>query len=309
MYIDIRRGLAFFDRSDRTMNGPPLSRYDPRTGVLHPVPGADPGDLVCDVSRDGDRLALRSTEWLAVRGTNRSRVSFLTEGHAPCTTDRVLSHWSIFAPDGQYALVGTLNGKARPVVMDAATCEILATMPRNIDARYGDVAPGDGMLWVPDSRAEGALLVVDCATGGFGRIRVPVGARITRVRFTRDGSSIIVVSEKGILSRCGLDGAAIWTVDISGIGKVGAANLFLNESGSHILLSLPASVNSAWGEDIVVETKRGLVEANIIRSQAPPARLAGDWFGDCLLTHAGEIVDFFSGAIVDRLSLASRQPI
>lgn len=290
------------------MHAPPLSRYDPRTGLLHPVAGADPGDLVCDVSRDGERLALRSDEWLAVRGTNRSRISFLTEGRAPCTTDRILSHWSIFDASGQYALVGTLNGKGRPVVVDTATCEILATMPRVVDARCGDVAPGDAMLWVPDSRAEDALLFVDCATGSFGRIGVPVGGRIMRVRFTRDRSSIIVVSEKGMVSRCGLDGSIIWTVDISGVGKVGAANFFFNESGSHLLLSLTASVNSAWGEDIVIETERGRIEANIIRHQAPPARLAGDWFGDHLLTYAGEVIDFFSGEIVDRLSFASRQP-
>lgn len=306
MFVDIRRGLVFFDRSDRGMNGPPLARYDFRTGLLRPVESARQDDIVCDVSRDGARLALRSADWLAIRGTNRSRVGFLTGERTPCVTDKILSHWSVFAPDGRRALVGMLNGKARPVVIDAATCDILATMKRDVDARSGEIDPGDGRLWAPDARAENALLSVDCATGGFDRLMMPVGGRITRIRFARDGRSVIVVGEKGTLSRHLADGSVIWTVDISGIGKVGAGNLFLNETGSHLLLSLPASVNSEWGEDIVVGMERGAIETRIVRHRAPPARLAADWFGDRLLTYAGEIVDFFSGEIVERLSTASR---
>lgn len=309
MYVDVRRDLVFFDRSDGGLNVSSLTRYDPLTGRSRPVEGAQPDDVVCDVSRGDGRVALRSAEWVTVRGASRSRITFLTEGAPPRTTDRILSHWSVFDPSGRYALTGILNGKGRPVVMDASTCGIVATMARQVDARFGAVDPVDGRLWVPDARAKNALLSVDCATGDMVRVEVPVGAGVQRVQFTQDGSSLLVVSQAGALSRHARDGSVIWTVDVSGIGRIGAGDVFPNQAGSHLLLSLPESRNSEWGEDIVVGHGDGRIEASIPRRRGPPARLAAAWFGDRVLTHAGEVVDFFSGTVTGKLTLDHAQDI
>ncbi|MFK3647571.1 YncE family protein [Lysobacter enzymogenes] len=305
MYVDIRRGLVFFDRSDRVLGAPPLRRYDPGDGRLYAVPGASDDDVVCDVSRDG-RLALRSAEWLAVRGANRSRLGFVSAGQAPSVSERLLSHWSVFDPSGQRALVGTLNGKARPVTMDTATCEVLATMAREVDARNGEIDPDDGRLWVPDPRKADAVLRVDCADASAERVALAVGGAVVRVRFARDGASLLVVGERGTLSRHARDGTTLWSLDFSAIGDTGAGHLFLNQAGTHALLSLPASKRSGWGEDLVVELERGRIEANLLRQPGPPARLAADWFGDRVLSHAGEILDFFSGNIVAELGTQVR---
>lgn len=173
MYVDIRRGMVFFDRSDHAMKALSPTRYCPVTGQLQPVQGARPDDMVCDISRDGTCLSLRSVDRLIVRGANRSRVSFLSEGAPASSTDQVLSHWSVLDPSGYRALTGTLNGKERPVVMDTATCEIVATMARKIDARDGAVDPVHGWLWVPDARYRHSLLSVDCTTGDLDRIAMP----------------------------------------------------------------------------------------------------------------------------------------
>lgn len=306
MYVNIRRGLAFFDRSDRVLGSPSLTRYDTRTGFLHPVEGARHDDVVCDVSQDGKRLILRSAERLTVRGHNRSRITVLADGMPPRMTDRVFSHWSVLDPDGRYALVGTLNATARPLVMDTATCDPVATARPGIDARFGELDPVEGRLWVPHTRFDSTVLSVDCATGSTNKVRLPAGNRIMRIRFARDGSSLLAVGEKGTLSRHRRDGSVVWLIDVSGIGRVGAGDLFLNETGSHLLLSLPESKNSEWGEDVIVGTDRGHVEQTIPKHRGPPARLAADWFGDHLLTHAGEIVDFFSGRVVEKLFLQDR---
>ena len=309
MYVDVRRGLVFFDRSDRVLKAQSLTRYDPVTGQLHPLQGARPDDMVCDVSRDGTCLSLRSVDWLIVRGTNRSRVGFLSEDAPPCTTDRVLSHWSVFDPSGRRALTGILNGKERPVVMDTMNCEIVATMARKIDARYGAVDPVHGRLWVPDARSKNSLLSVDCATGELDQIAMPAVAWAQRVRFTQDGASLLVLSQLGVLSRHERDGSMIWSMDMSKIGKIGAGSMFLNEVASHLLISLPDSKNSRWGEDVVLNLDNGRVEVSIRRHQGPPARLASDWFGDRVLTYAGEIVDFFSGEVVGELALGETKDV
>jgi hypothetical protein len=51
-------------------------------------------------------------------------------------------------------------------------------------------------------------------------------------------------------------------------------------------------------EDMIISVDKGEVEKAIVRHRGPPARLASDWFGDRLLTHSGEVVDFFSGEVL-----------
>lgn len=66
MYVDVRRHTVFFDQTDRFLPQPGLARYDPASGQLLAVPGAQAGDVVNDVSRDGNRLALASADQAAV---------------------------------------------------------------------------------------------------------------------------------------------------------------------------------------------------------------------------------------------------
>ncbi len=306
MHVDIRRGLAFFDQSDRVLGRPSLRRFDVRTGLLHPVEGARDDDVVCDVSRDGKHLLLRSAEWLIVRGFNRSRITVLAEGVPACTTERIWSHWSIFEPAGRFALVGTLNLTGGPVVLDTATGGAVASARAGIDARFGKVDPLDGRLWVPHTRFRGTVLCVDCATGGTAKLRLAIGSVIVRVRFARDGTSLLAAAEQGTLSRHARDGSLIWSIDVSGIGPIGAGDFFLNEAGSHVLLSLLASKNSEWGEDLVVDLASGTIAGTILRHRGPPARLMTDWFGDHVLTYTGELIDFFTGQVVGKLPVQGR---
>lgn len=185
MYVDIRRDLAFFDRSDRVLGRPSLTRFNARTGLLHPVEGARDDDVVCDISRDGKRLLLRSAEWLIVRNRNRSRITVLTEGVPACMTERIWSHWSIFEPAGRFALVGTLNLTGGSIVLNTATAAAVASARAGIDARFGEVDPIDGRLWVPHTHLKGTLLSVDCSTGSTAKARLAGGSRIVRLRFAR----------------------------------------------------------------------------------------------------------------------------
>ena len=88
-------------------------------------------------------------------------------------------------------------------------------------------------------------------------------------------------------------------------GQVGAGTILFNESGSHLCLPISATQRSGWGEDLIIAADSGRVETAVVRQKGPPARLAADWFGDHLLTHRAEVVDFFTGAVVDRLDLSS----
>ncbi len=306
MHVDIRRGLAFFDRSDRVLGRPSLTRFDARTGRLHPVEGAREDDVVCNVSRDGRRLLLRSAEGLFVWGRSRSRITVLTEGVPACATERINSHWSVFDPTGQFALVGRLNMTGGFIVMDTATCKPIALTRVGVDARFGEVDPLDGRLWVPHTPFKDRVLSVDCATSRTAKVRLAVGSVVVRVRFARDGESLLAVGEKGTLSRHGSDGSLVWSVDVSGFGPVASGHFFLNESGSHVLLSLLASKTSEWGEDLIVDMARGTVEGTILRHRGPPARLMADWVGDHVLIHAGELIDFFTGRIVGKLPVQAR---
>lgn len=101
----------------------------------------------------------------------------------------------------------------------------------------------------------------------------------------------------------------IWSTDVSTIGRIGAGSMFLNQANSHLLISLPDSTNSEWGEDVVIGLDDGHVVASIPRYQGSPARLAADWFGDHVLTYAGEIVDFFSGKVVGDLGLGETKAV
>ncbi|WP_333975859.1 hypothetical protein [Burkholderia cepacia] len=93
--------------------------------------------------------------------------------------------------------------------------------------------------------------------------------------------------------------------DMGEFGEVRSTNILFNESGSQLCLPLPETARCNWAEDRVIDSHTGAVEHAIQRHRGPPARLAADWFGDRLLTHGREIVDFYTGKVTDMLSFKS----
>ncbi|WP_301838530.1 hypothetical protein [Burkholderia cepacia] len=126
-----------------------------------------------------------------------------------------------------------------------------------------------------------------------------------RLRFARDGSVMFVASDTNQLLCCDRNGSVVWSRDIGEFGEIRSANILFNESGSHLCLPLPETARCNWGEDLVIDAHTGAVEHAIQRHRGPPAGLAADWFGDRLLTHGGEIVDFYTGKVTDMLSFKS----
>ena len=304
MYIDVPRRLVFFDQSD-LLRPPHLVRYDPDTAVFSQPAGAQPDDCVRDIARDGRRMALSGVEWQVVRGASRSRLGFVQDGVALHASDKYLSYWSHFDPSGRYALVSVFNGKKRPVIIDLHTGEHSEPIARDLDARFGCVDPLDGMLWAPDERARNSVLRVDCASGAISKLAVALDAKVKSLRFARDGQHVFITGENHRLVCCDREGTTLWSRDIGEHGQVGAGTILFNESGSHLCLPISATQRSGWGEDLIIAADSGRVETAVVRQKGPPARLAADWFGDHLLTHRAEVVDFFTGAVVDRLDLSS----
>ncbi|MCE5984866.1 YncE family protein [Pseudomonas sp. LF19] len=307
MYIDVPRRLVFFDKSD-SIRPACLTQYDPDTGALtHPV-GTQADDRVCDISHDGRRMALQGTDWRVVRGASRSRLSFLEDRTALHETDRFLAYWSHLDPNGRYALVGVGNDKKRPVVIDLDSGECSEPIARNVDARFGCIDPVQGKLWAPDERASNSVLTVDCASGEINKITLALDAKVRSLRFSRDGQYLFVTGENNRLLCCDRNGATLWSRDIGEYGQVGAGTILFNESATHLCLPISATQRSNWGEDIILAADSGQIETTVVRHKGPPGRLAADWFGDQLLTHRLEVVDFFSGAVVDVLDLTSPLP-
>ncbi|NER61078.1 WD40 repeat domain-containing protein [Pseudomonas sp. MAFF212428] len=304
MYIDVPRRLVFLDKKD-TARPPCLVQYHPDTGVLSRPPCAQPDDRVWDIAHDGRRMALSGVDWLVVRGASRSRLSILQDDNPLHATDKYLSFWSRFDRSGRYVLVSVFNGKKRPVIIDLHTGEHSEPIARDLDARYGDIDPLDGTLWVPDERARNRVLTVDCASGQISKVTVPIDANVQSLRFSRDGQHVFVTGKNNRLVCCDRDGTIVWSKDMSEQGHVGAGTILFNESGSHLCRPLSQTPRCNWGEDMIIAADTGRTENMILRHQGPPGRLAADWFGDHLLTHSAEIVDFFTGAVVDRLDLHS----
>ncbi|MDR2307914.1 MAG: hypothetical protein LBE53_12065 [Paucimonas sp.] len=299
MYIDVPRALVFFDQRD---NAPCLLQYQPRSGVLQAPSGARADDTVCHVSAEG-RLALRSLEPITVRGARRSRLGFTCGATLLHETTQYLSFWSRFAPSGRHALVSAFNGKKRPVVIDLDSGAHGAPIARDLDARFGDIDPLQGHLWAPDERTRNRLLKVDCASGEVTSVSLAMGDKIQNLRFARDGQHLFAVGCNSRLLCCDRDGATVWSVDLSEYGHLGAGQLFYNESASHLCLPVSSTPRSNWGEDLIIATANGHLENTVVRHKGPPSRLAADWFGNRLLTHGAEVVDFFTGEVLDQLRL------
>ncbi|QBF27278.1 WD40 repeat domain-containing protein [Pseudomonas tructae] len=302
MYIDVPRRLVFFDKHDN-IRPARLSQYHPDSGAVSYPLGPLADDSVSDISADGRRMALQGVDWLVVRGASRSRLSFIQDGAPLQATDRFLSYWTRFDPSARYALVSVGNGKKRPVVIDLNSGECSEPIARDADARFGSIDPVQGKLWAPDERASNSVLVVDCASGEISKVALPLEAKVKNLRFSRDGQYLFVVGENHRLLCCDRDGAVRWARDMSEIGQTGAGKIFFNESGSHLCLPLSSTQRSDWGEDIIIAAGSGRIENTVVRQKGPPARLAADWFGDRLLTHRLEVVDFFTGAVIDTIHL------
>lgn len=302
MYVNVRRRHAFFgNQLGQICHG--LVRYDFETTRLVPLPGGYPDAMVEDVSRDGSRLLLLSSNWITVRSAHRNRISVVQNGAPIRETDRFMSSWCRFDPSGCYALVST---KKRPVVVEVDSGEFSDPIARHVDARYGDIDPLDGRLWACDERSKDTILSVDCRTGDIAKIKVRLGAQASMLRFAADGSCIFIAGRNGVLICTDRDGSTLWSQDFSDYGEVRGGRIRLNESGSHLCLPISETKQSEWGEDLIISTKSGRIESSIIRHRGPPARLWADWLGDCALTYAGEIVNFFTGQIVDKLALPIR---
>ncbi|MFJ1299299.1 YncE family protein [Pseudomonadota bacterium AL_CKDN230030165-1A_HGKHYDSX7] len=304
MYVDIARGLVFFDGKDilaRQAGLAGLSQYDPATGALTLVAGAQPDDVIDHVSRDERRMALRSSDWITVRNARRSRISVVADGALLQQTDKYLSFWTRLDPGGRFALASVFNGKGKPVVIDLETGEHSAPLSRDADARFGDIDPIGGRLWAPDDRAKDAVLRIDCATGEVQKQVFKAGDKIKRLRFSRDGAFVYVGCANQHLLCFDRDGVQVWSANLGEIGAFHATEIYFNESGSHLCVSLGATPRSSWGEDLVLSAATGVVDCAIERHRGPPARLASDWFGDQVLTHTGEILDFYTGALRGRL--------
>jgi hypothetical protein len=301
MYVDVRRRLVFLDKSISTLNISSPMQYDVATGEMKPVIGALPDDVVTHITDDATRLALHSAKWLRAYGKNRVRLTFLKGGAPTLQTDKFMFFWTRFDPSGNYALVSG-DGRKRPFLIEVNTGVVGAQLRQNFDARSGDIDPLDGRLWVPDGRANN-LLSVDCRTGEIKKVEVPLAGMVTRVRFAHDGTSLFVAGSHYDILCCDRDGSMIWSTSLADYAKKNAPSTILsNESGTHICASLWESKRSEWGEDIIISAKDGRVEKTILSHKGPPARLAKDWFGDRLLTYAGEIIDFYSGEMIGRVN-------
>ena len=308
MYVDVRRRLVFLDNSNNALNVAGPVQYDTATGELRAVKGALADDLVSHVTNDGHGIALSSAKWLMVRGHNRNRLTFLRDDVQTYQTDKFMFFWTRFDPTGQYALISGTPAH-RPLVIEVNTGEVSEPIAHYLDARVGDIDPLDGKLWAPDGRYDHSVLSADCRTGEIRRVKIPAIGRVTRVRFAHDGASMFVIGSNNVVMRCDRDGSAIWSMSVAEYGERPLGGILLNESGSHLCVTLAASKQSKWGEDIIISTDRGHLEKTIVRHQGPPARLATDWFGDRLLTHTGEIIDFFSGEVVGNVNPASAKAL
>ena len=295
--MNVRRRLVFLDQEVNGLNIPGPAQYDVASSELRPVTGALADDVVNDVARDGHGLALSSAKWLMVRGKNRKRLTFLRDGAQTYQTDKFMFFWIRFDPSGKYALVSG-NAANNPFVIEVDAGEVGAKTKRSFDARTGDIDPVDGRLWAPDTRYDNSVLSVDCRTGEIERIKIPAIGRAARVRFSHDGASIFVLGANKSVTRCDRNGSAIWSTSLAEYGQIPLSETLFNESGSHLCVPIAQTKQSKWGEDIIMSMDKGHVEKTVVRHQGPPARLATDWFGDRLLTHAGEIIDFFSGEVV-----------
>ncbi|MGR3897055.1 YncE family protein [Pseudomonas sp. 1176_21] len=300
MYIDVPRRLVFFDKDD-TVRPPCLVQYHPDTGTLSRPTFAQPDDSVWDIARDQRRIALSGVKWLVVRGASRSRLNLVHDGAPLHATQNLLSYWARFDPSARYALVSVANGKKRPVIIDLDSGEHSDPVERDVDARFGSIDPLQGRLWAPDERARNGVLTVDCASGEVGRVSVPLEAKVRSLRFSRDGQYLFVTGENNRLLCCDREGATVWTRDVSAYGHVGSGRILFNESGSHLCLPTSPTDSSTLAGNLIIATATGHTETTIM----PKARLAADWFGDHVLSHRGEVVDFFTGAIVAKLDLAS----
>jgi hypothetical protein len=305
MYVNVRRRQAFFGNQRGSIcHG--LMRYDFEAGRLVPLAGGHPDDMVEDVSRDGSRLLLLSSNWITVRGVHRNRISVVQNGAPIRETNRFMSWWCRFDPSGLYALVNTYTITTRPVVVEVDSGEFSDPIARDVDARDGDVDPVDGRLWAGDDRSKDTILSVDCRTGDIAKIKVRLGAQVATLRFAADGSCLFVAGRNGVLNCSDRDGSTLWSLDFSDYGEIRGQRMLLNESGSHLCLPIPATKQCEWGEDLIISTKNGRIERSIIRHRGPPARLWTDWVGDCALTYTGEIVNFFTGEVIDELTLPIR---
>lgn len=300
MYIDVPRRLVFFDKDD-SVRPPCLLQYHPDTGALSQPAFAQADDSVWDIAQDGRRIALSGVKWLVVRGASRSRLNFLHDGMALHATQHYLSYWARFDPTARHALVSAFNGKKRPVVIDLHSGEHSDPIERDVDARFGCIDPLHGKLWAPDERARNGLLTVDCASGEVNKVAVSMDAKVRSLRFSRDGHHLFVTGENNRLLCCDREGVTVWSKDVSAYGHVGSGKILFNESGSHLCLPTSPTDHSTLSGDLIIATGSGHTENAIM----PKARLAADWFGDHLLSHRGEVVDFFTGAIVSTLELAT----
>jgi hypothetical protein len=301
MYVDVRRRLVFFDASVVAAGVAGLVQYDVATGKLEPVKGASADDVVMHATGDGRRLALKSAKWLMAYGKNRVRLTFLKDGTQTYQTDKFMFFWARLDPTGKYALVSgnaSRRPSGRPFVIDLDTGEVGRPISGNLDARAGDIDPLDGKVWAPDGRYENSVLSVDCRNGEIKKVRIPIGGTAIRLRFSHDGASLFVTGSNSTVIRCDRDGSPIWSAGLAEYGDIALTDILLNESCSHLCVPLASSKRSQWGEDMIISVDKGEVEKTIVRHRGPPARLATDWFGDRLLTHSGEIIDFFSGEVL-----------
>lgn len=140
-----------------------------------------------------------------------------------------------------------------------------------------------------------------CGNGEIKKVRIQSEGSVRYLRFSHDGASLFVANSKTI-SRCARDGSVIWSTSLAEYGALAVTRILSNESGSHVCVPLSATKRAEWGEDIIISVDKGKIEKTIVRHRGPPARLATDWFGDRLLTHTGEIVDFFSGEVVGNVN-------
>jgi hypothetical protein len=296
MYVDVRRRFVFFDKSISALNIPGLVQYDVLTRELKPVKGSEADDVVTHVTDDGIGLALESANWLIARGKNRKRLTFLKDGARTLQTDKFMFFWTRFDPSGSYALVSG-DGRKRPFVIDVNTGDVSVQIKQNCEARRGAIDPLDGRLWVPDGRINN-LLSVDCRTGEIRKVSVPLSGMVTHARFAHDGASLFVIGSNSDVLCCDRHGSMIWSTSLAEYSEKPPALILSNESGTHICAALWQSKRSEWGEDVIIAANDGHVEKTIVRHKGPPARLATDWFGDHLLTYAGEIIDIFSGKMI-----------
>lgn len=252
------------------------------------------------ISPDGEKIAITTPSTT----TKAFRTELIVMEHK--SQQIVLNTNNYFVYDVAFNFSGNkilvVAEKKKPFCYDLVLNKITAEMPKEIRAYKGDLYFHNDTFFVPCEKTKDTCYLFDFNTGKTETIKLGTKAKINRIKFSIDFTTIYAITDTNILYCFDINYKIKWSKDFNYLckegGRISPSDIFITEDGQFLCVTSSATEINSWGAEYVVDSTNGEIVRQI-ESYQFRGRFKSNFFDNKVLLYNLKTIDLMSGQVSD----------